>query len=120
MKGLITAVCAVSLLLLSQEAYAYDSRGARSCGAWQENRQDERDGYPRDAETFQTWVVGYLSGVVAGSGMDFLAGTDNEVVFAMIDVYCDANPQMNLADAGTHVARRLMEVKGIVNQGTLP
>jgi len=99
---------------------AYESRGARSCSAWQEYRQDEMAGNPRNSEIYQTWLVGYLSGIVAGSGMDFLAGTENEVVFLMTDTYCSENPTMNLSAAGTAVARELMQLKGIVNRGTLP
>jgi len=115
--GILTLGC---LLGLSQGGAAYESRGARSCLVWQQYRQDQKIGYPLNSETYQTWVVGYLSGIVAGSGMDFLAGTDNESVFQMMDAYCAANPLMNLASAGTYVARDLMQQKRIVNRGTLP
>ena len=115
--GVLTLGC---LLGISQAGLAYESRGARSCVGWQQYRQDERAGYPLNSETYETWLIGYLSGLVAGSGMDFLAGTDNESVFQMMDAYCSANPQINLAIAGTYVARDLMQRKGIVNRGTLP
>jgi hypothetical protein len=115
--GLLAGCC---LLATSHPALAYESRGARSCVVWQEYRRDQIAGYPLNSETYQTWLIGYLSGIVAGSGMDFLAGTDNESVFLMVDGYCAANPLMNLAAAGTYVARDLMQQKGIVNRGTLP
>jgi hypothetical protein len=115
--GLLAGCC---LLGASHPVPAYESRGARSCVTWQEYRQDKIAGYPQNAEIYETWLVGYLSGVVAGSGTDFLAGTDNEVVFQMVDIFCGANPLMNLAAAGTHVARELMQQKGVVNRGTLP
>lgn len=108
------------MLAMSHPALSYESRGARSCVAWQEYRRDEKEGYPQNAEIYETWLIGYLSGLVAGSGMDFLAGTDNESVFQMVDVYCGANLLMNLGMAGTYVARDLMQQKGIVNRGTLP
>ena len=108
------------MLGMSHPVLAYESRGARSCAGWQEFRQDERAGYPLNAAIYQTWLIGYLSGIVAGSGMDFLAGTNNESVFLMIDDYCDVNRRMNLAAAGTFVARSLMQQKGIVNMPTLP
>jgi hypothetical protein len=108
------------LLVVSHPVPAYESRGARSCAAWQEYRLDKIAGHPQNAEIYETWLVGYLSGIVAGSGTDFLAGTDNEAVFQMVDVYCGANLLMNLATAGTYVARDLMQQKGIVNRGTLP
>ena len=113
-------ILTLGCLLISQAGLAYESRGARTCVGWQQYRQDERAGYPLHSETYQTWLIGYLSGLVAGSGMDFLAGTDNELVFQMMDAYCSANPLMNLASAGTYVARDLMQRKGIVNRGTLP
>jgi hypothetical protein len=111
---------ACCLLAALHPAMAYESRGARSCMGWQEFRQAERDGYLLNAEVYQTWMVGYLSGIVAGSGIDFLAGTDNETIFLMVDAYCSRNREMNLSAAGTHVARELLQQKGIVNTGTLP
>jgi hypothetical protein len=109
------------LLGTSLAVSAYESRGARSCSAWQEYRQDEKAGINTlNSQIYQTWVFGYLSGLVAGSGMDFLAGTDNESVSLMIDAYCAANPGTNLAGAGTFVARQLMQEKGIINRPTLP
>ena len=112
------AVCC--LLASCHPASAFESRGARSCVAWQEYRLDEKAGLPRNAEVYQTWVIGYLSGIVAGSGMDFFTGTDNETVFRMIDTYCGEDPRLNLAGAGIAVARQLMREKGIINRPTLP
>jgi hypothetical protein len=108
------------LLAASPIAAAYESRGARSCAGWQQSNAEEKDGYPRNMEIYQTWLIGYLSGIVAGSGMDFLAGTQSEVAFGMVDTYCSEHSNMNLAGAGTHVARQLMHEKGIVNVPTLP
>jgi hypothetical protein len=108
------------LIGASHTVPAYESRGARSCAAWQEYRQAKTAGYPQNADVYETWLVGYLSGIVAGSGTDFLVGTDNESVFQMVDAYCSENLMMNLAAAGTFVARELMQRKGIVNRGTLP
>lgn len=108
------------LLAASPNGAAYESRGARSCVGWQQSNAAEKDGYPRNMEIYQTWVIGYLSGIVAGSGMDFLAGTQSEAAFVMVDAYCSEHSNMNLAGAGTHVARQLMQQKGIVNVPTLP
>ena len=120
MKNLLSGIVIASVMISAGEVRAYESRGARSCNAWLEYRQDESSGYPNNAQVYQTWLVGYLSGIVAGSGMDFLAGTDNEVVYNMTDAFCGDNPEMNLSAAGIHVARYLMRAKGIVNRGTLP
>lgn len=105
---------------LSHPSWGYEARGARSCDGWQEFRQDQRRGYSLNAEVYETWLVGYLSGIVAGSGADFLIGTDNVSVFLMVDDYCSENPRMNLAAAGTSAARRLMQLKNIVHMPTLP
>lgn len=120
MKASYALWIAVCLSVACPAAAAYESRGACSCAAWQEYRQDEKAGNTRNAEVYQTWVIGYLSGMVAGTGIDFLAGTENEPLFQMIDSFCDAHLQLNLAAAGTYVARTLMRQKGIVNTGTLP
>jgi len=108
------------LLAPSHGALAYESRGARSCAGWLESRLDQKAGFSLNAEIYETWMVGYLSGIVAGSGTDFFVGTDNEAVFLMVDDFCAANPRMNLSAAGTSVARQLMQEKGIVNRPTLP
>lgn len=120
MKQLGALLVAYCLLGMGLPVQAYESRGARSCQGWQEFRLAEKNGYSLDAEIYETWLVGYLSGIVAGSGTDFLVGTDNESVFRMVDSYCEANPQMNLSAAGTSVARQLEREKGIVNPPTLP
>lgn len=108
------------LLAASPNSSAYESRGARSCVGWQQSHVEEQDGYPQNIEIYQTWLIGYLSGIVAGSGMGFLAGTESEAAFVMVDAYCNEHSNMNLAGAGTHVARQLMQQKGIVNVPTLP
>lgn len=108
------------LLGVSTFSAAVDSRGSRSCASWEERRLQQQKGHPLNSEIEQTWLVGYLSGLVAGSGMDFLIGTDNETVFAMVDQYCQLNPHGQLAAAGTSIARELMATKGIVNVPTLP
>lgn len=111
---------ACCLLGSSMLAFALEARGSRTCAAWQEHRLEEKEGHTQHTEVDQTWMVGYLSGVVAGSGIDFLADTDNASIFSMTDVYCRANPLGHLAPAGTALARELMQQKGIANVPTLP
>jgi len=108
------------LLGSSMLAAAVEARGSRTCEAWQEHRLEEAEGHTLQSQVDQTWLIGYLSGVVAGSGIDFLTGTENESLFSMADVYCQANPLGHLAPAGTAMARDLMEVKGIAHVSTLP
>ncbi|MDD5249432.1 MAG: hypothetical protein PHY45_10625 [Rhodocyclaceae bacterium] len=120
MKRLWALLAGCSLAALSHPASAFESRGARPCIGWQEFRQEERAGYTLQASIYQTWLVGYLSGLVAGSGVDFLAGTDNEKLFQMVDAFCSDNRQMNLDNAGIYVAKSLLQQKGIVYLGTRP
>lgn len=101
-------------------SHAVESRGARSCANWQEGRLAEKEAYSRIAEIDQTWLVGYMSGLVAGSGLDFFAGTDNRTLFAMVDDYCVLTPTGNLATAGVAVARQLTQSKGLIYRGTMP
>ena len=120
MKRLFVLLAGFCLLGTGNLSWAYESRGARSCEGWLQVGRDDRDGYPRNSEIYETWLIGYLSGIVAGSGTDFLVGTDNESVFRRVDAYCTENPTMNLAGAGTYVARQLMQEKGIAHVPTLP
>jgi hypothetical protein len=108
------------LLGSSLSAAAFDSRGARSCGDWTQHRLDAVGGHKLNSDISQTWLVGYLSGMVAGSGMDFLTGTKNPVLFGMADDLCRKYPQADLAFIGTAIARELMQEKDIVNLPTLP
>jgi len=119
-RHLCALLAGCCVLGASYPAFGYESRGARSCSGWNEYRLDGKSGYPQNANVYETWVIGYISGIVAGSGTDFLAGTDTEAVYLMVDSYCHANEPMNLAAAGTHVARQLMQQKGIVHRPTLP
>lgn len=119
MNRLHILLIAACLLDISGLAHALDARGSRPCTSWMEHRAEQIDGHAMNSEIEQTWMVGYLSGVVAGSGMDFLAGTDNETIFTMTDDYCRVNPASHLAMAGTAIARALMAQKGIVNIPTL-
>lgn len=100
-------------------AVAVESRGSRSCASWLEHRSEQLEGHALNTEIDQTWVVGYLSGLIAGSGIDLLVGTSNGSIFAMVDAYCQAQPNSDLAAAGTSVARELMQQKGIANVPTL-
>jgi hypothetical protein len=120
-----TATLAALLLgcCLASQAQAQlvvTARGARACSAWNDNRVEERAGFPFKAEVHQTWLVGYLSGLAAGAGVDFLAGSGNEALFLRVDEYCRANPTAHLGLAGTAIARDLMQEKQIVYVGTRP
>lgn len=97
-------------------AQTVTARGARSCALWNENRVDERGGHLLGAQFYQTWLVGYLSGMAAGTGVDLLGGLPNAPLFQRVDRYCAENPGANLAQAGATVARELMQ-SGVIYWG---
>lgn len=115
--ALLLGCCALSA---SHAQMTVTARGARACSAWNENRVEQREGRPFKAEVHQTWLVGYLSGLAAGSGVDFLFEVDNETLFARVDQYCRDNPAGHLGLAGVAVARDLMAQKQLVYVGTRP
>ena len=89
------------LALAALPAPAADSvdapvRGAPSCGEWVAQR--------KKADTLAlsnaNWLLGYLSGLGAGSGRNVLGGRDNAAVFAAMDKYCSEHPFKDAAAGG--------------------
>ncbi len=115
--AILLGCCVVSA---SHAQMMVTARGARACAAWNDNRIEQREGRPFKAEVHQTWLVGYLSGLAAGAGVDFLFDVGNESLFAMVDQYCRTNPAAHLGLAGVAVARDLMAQKQLVYVGTRP
>jgi hypothetical protein len=103
------AFAAGCLLSLNLFASAVDIRGSRSCSKWVE---EKRMAYSKK-EMNRIPVLITLSGRADTSGKDILKGTDNESIFLWLDMYCQANPDKNLDDAGPVLARELMQLKGI-------
>lgn len=117
MAAMRLLACALALCVAADAAAQnVTARGARSCASWTENRLDERGGHLLGAQFYQTWLVGYLSGVAAGTGVDLLGGRPNAPLFLMVDRYCAENPGANLAQAGMTVARELMQA-GVIYWG---
>ena len=110
------------LVAAGAAAQTVTARGARNCALWTENRIDERGGHLLGAQFYQTWLVGYLSGMAAGTGTDILSGTRNGALFLRVDRYCAENPGANLAQAGATVARELMAAgqTGVIYWGAPP
>ena len=77
-----------------------EARQAPSCGEWISHREK--------SDTLSlgntSWLLGYLSGLVVGSGKDFLSGTDNASIYKWTDSYCRTNPLKNLSSGGTALA----------------
>jgi hypothetical protein len=85
-------------------------RGARSCGEWVEGHQVNVS--TLDGTFAETWLIGYLSGIAAATGKDFLGGTDNASIFLWVTNYCRANPLNSLDEGGTSLFALLTKRKG--------
>jgi len=110
------ALLAGGLLLSGPAASAVETRGAHSCGKWLEEKRmadSTKDLNKVPALITRSWFLGYLSGRADASGKDFLRGTDSDSIFLWLDIYCAANPRMDLDKAGVALARELMQMKGI-------
>ena len=111
MKKIILALMAVTTLSgVSGSASALVIRGTRSCGNWVEL---EKSNGQADAGASRSWLVGYLSGVVAGTGKDFLKDTDNESIYLWMTNYCKKNPLNNIAVGSEDLYFEMLKKKGI-------
>jgi hypothetical protein len=84
------------------------ARQAPSCGEWIVHREKSDTLALGNA----SWVLGYLSGLAASSGKDYLAGTDNSAIYKWIDRYCRANPLRDVSDGCNALAAELARKTG--------
>jgi hypothetical protein len=73
------------------------ARQAPSCGEWIVHREKSDTLALGNA----SWLLGYLSGMVTGSGRNFLSGMDNASIYRWMDAYCRKNPLRDVA-SGAH------------------
>lgn len=91
----------MALLLAAHAAQALTIRGARSCGDWVQGRTADRNTHA------EAWLVGYLSGRAAASGVDILKGTDNPSLFLWMDNFCRAQPLKDIEDGASDLVPEL-------------
>lgn len=91
----------IALLLTAHSASALTIRGARSCGDWVQGRTADRNTHA------EAWLVGYLSGRAAASGVDLLKGTDNPSLFLWMDNFCRAQPLKDIEDGASELVPEL-------------
>lgn len=108
MKKTILAILA-ALSVLTINAQAVTVMGARSCGNWVRDRQNEQ-AWSTLAD--EAWLVGFLSGNSVSTQKDFLAGVSAEPLYLWVDNYCRANPLNDLSDAGFYLSIELIRRKG--------
>ena len=90
---------------MALDANAINIRAGTSCGQWiSEKGTWEGAGSNR-------WLLGFLSGLAAGSGKDILKALDNESVYLWVDNYCRVNPLRGLDEAGWELYSSLVKQK---------
>jgi hypothetical protein len=85
-----------------------EARQAPSCGEWVSHREKS----DTLALGNTSWLLGYLSGLAAGRGKDFLSGTDNGPIYKWMDNYCRTNPLRDVGSGGIALAAELTRKKG--------
>lgn len=92
---------AVSVVAVSTPSEAgAEARQAPSCGEWIAHREKSDTLALGNA----SWLLGYLSGLAASSGKDYLSGTDNTSIYKWMDNYCRANPLRDVSSGGNALA----------------
>lgn len=115
MRILIIFLAGCTLLATSAFSVAADSRGARSCSKWTEERRQaegKEDLNKIPVLITKSWFLGYLSGRVSRSAQDWLKGTDNESIFLWLDNYCRDKPLQDLDSGGIALELELTQMKG--------
>ncbi len=95
----ISITVIISLMLLSSHAIAAQKVriirvGDGSCGTWINERKI-------NLKYQESWLLGYISGVMSASGNDMLKNTSVDSIPFWIDNYCKENP-LNKLDVGAH------------------
>ena len=85
-----------------------EARQAPSCGEWISHREKS----DTLALGNTSWLLGYLSGLAASRGKDFLSGTDNGSIYKWMDNYCRTNPLRDVSSGGIALADELTRKKG--------
>ena len=99
-KILLRTLLLFVMLSVTAPSWAVTIRGMPSCGAWVKDRENKASGWP--AMTNKTWLIGYLSGLSSGLGVEFWRKggntLDNESAYLWMDNYCRANPLKDTQD----------------------
>ena len=98
---LAMALCCAAVISVE----AATVRGFSSCSDWLEERQKE------DADTEESWVMGYLSGanMWMSSRKDILKMMEPKQIHAWIDGYCRSNLTRDTADAAGALVNELQK-----------
>lgn len=98
---------------ISSSAIAVGVAGGVSCKTWTDVRRNAPDS-PVGARA-RGWLLGYISGLTAGNGVDFLSEQEtSDMLFGYADTYCKNNPSKGLNDAGLRIGLELARSKGLL------
>jgi hypothetical protein len=103
--SMVVALALASPLVLAQTpSVMVRGQGAMGCGQWVNAIAQDNQTRLTPADTYKSWVLGYLSGMAAGTSLNFwgragINQLDSESVFLWIGNYCRANPLKVVFDA---------------------
>jgi hypothetical protein len=100
-RCLLLALCAAAVAVEAAEF------GSPSCGEWVAHREKSDTLALGNAY----WLQGFVAGLAAGSGKDFLTGMDSSAFNGWMDKYCQANPLRDLASGAVALATELQKNK---------
>ena len=72
--------------------------GAVSCGDWINSHTHNLTA----ASWGEYWLIGFLSGIAAGSRIDFMKNTESSLIVKMMNKYCTSHP-LDSTSAGANV-----------------
>ena len=101
-------LAAGTLAVSSPSGAGEQPKQAPSCGEWIVHREKSDTLALGNA----SWLLGYLSGLAAGSGKDTLSGTENSSIYKWMDSYCRSNPLRDLGSGANALAAELTGKKG--------
>lgn len=105
-KTLGIIICFVAIFF-NQETNAVEMRGMISCGRWINDKKNDE----LSRITAERWIIGYLSGLAAGTEKNILEGTDNDSIILWIDNYCSANPLKDIGHGSNEIFFELARQK---------
>ncbi|MGF6837094.1 hypothetical protein QF001_000961 [Paraburkholderia youngii] len=102
MKVVKIALLAAALLV-AHTSFALSTLGNPSCGMWVKRKTDQLVDMGNTS-----WLMGFMTGIAVGTGVDMLANADGESLELWMDNYCQAHP---LDNVGTGAAALAIELR---------
>ena len=91
----------------SASSYADEFFGGGGCGQWSISRAEPRPSV-NEAANFG-WLMGFLSGLASGTGVNVLVGVAPQSIAFWMDKYCRANPSNKVGTGAITLFNELKE-----------